>query len=119
MITFKGLINIVPYQTDTNTGEVGEKLEDKYKIIERFYDFIAQDLEQKFLTYLSRENDMIKGFDNVLFLTSNWLTNQFREYIELSKHGMTTIASQKRGDPAFIDTGRYYSSVRIVLERSQ
>lgn len=117
-VFFKGLINIVPYATGENTGDVGEKLEDRYKIIERFYDFIAKDLEEKFLFFWGRERDMIKGIDNALFLTSDWLTNQFREYLEMAKHGLTTKASQERGDPAFIDTGNYYRNVRIVLERS-
>lgn len=120
-VFFKGLINVVPYATGENTGDVGEKLEDKYKIIERFYEFIAKDLEEKFLFFWGRERDLIKGLDNALFLTSDWLTNQFREYLEMEKHGIKTKASEndpKGPRPSFIDTARYYKSVRIVLERS-
>lgn len=116
MIYFKAIERDIPYQTDnTTTGEVAEKLERNYQIVERFFEFIAQDLEKQFMMYYSRENDPKKAFDNAMFLTSNWLVNEFRTYIEQAKHGIKTKASEKRGDPAFIDTTRYYKNMIISL----
>lgn len=109
---------VEPYATGSDTGKVAVKLERIYKVCKRFYEFILNDLENKLFFYISREKNLDEGFSNALFFTSNWLTNEWRSYIEMAKHGLKTKASQERGDPAFLDTGAYYMNMQVVLRGS-
>lgn len=115
MIELVFIERVEPYVKGSDTGEVALKLEREYEVCKRFSEFISKDLEDKFFFYLGREKDWAKGFSNALFLTSNWLTNEWRTYIEMAKHGLTTKASQKRGDPAFVDTRAYYRNMQVML----
>lgn len=114
MIVLYGIERVVPYASgDTDTGEVAEKLQKRYKICELFFRDISQSMEDKFNSLLERNlrGSSRKGFENTLFVMSQWLTNEWRDYIELAKHNLTTKASQERGDPAFIDTGNFYKNL--------
>lgn len=119
MITLLGLERIVPYiDQSTDTGEVAEKLENTYKVIERFYNFIEKDFEKQFNFYLERDSKggFEKAFNSALFSSADWLTNQWRSYIEKDLTGIKTKASRMRGDPSFLDTGNYYSNTIFVLK---
>ena len=103
---------VVPYLNGGNTGEVAEKLEKRYKLCERFFNFISQDLEKKFMHLLARDLGKCgveKAFKNACFLSSEWLTNEWRMYIEQGKTGIITKASEDREEPSFIDTANYYT----------
>lgn len=122
MIRIVGIENVRPYVDGGNTGDVAVELEERFDVGKRFVEFIEKDLESKFMsnyeTELKRSNyDFERALDKTLFLVSQWLTKEWREYILLAKHGMTTKASQKRGDPAFVDTGAYFQNMQIRLVR--
>lgn len=122
MISIVGIENVRPYVDGSDTGEVAFKLEERFEVGERFIQFIEPSLEAKFMstyeTELKRFNyDFDKAFERALFLTSQWLTKEWREYILLAKHGLTTKASQKRGDPAFVDTGAYFQNMQVRMIR--
>lgn len=121
MISIVGIERVEPYLDGSDTGEVAFKLEKRYEVGKRFIEFIEPDLERKFQFFFSVEkkrfSDLNKAFDRTLFLTSNWLTQEWKQYILQAKHGMTTKASQERGDPAFVDTGAYFSNMEVRLVR--
>lgn len=118
--TLYAIERVIPYTEGGNTGEVAEELESKFKLCERFFNFIAKELEGKFMHFLQRDLKLgvEKAFDNACFFTSNWLTNEWRLYIELAKTGIVTKASQGRDTPSFIDTGNYYSNMRFEIRRA-
>lgn len=115
--TLYAIETILPYINGSNTGEVAEKLEKRYGLCERFFNFISQDLESKFMYFLERDLKLgiERAFSNACFFTSNWLTNEWRLYIELAKTGIITKASEERDTPSFIDTGFYYSNMRFEI----
>lgn len=115
--TLYAIERVVPYVNGSNTGEVAEKLEKRYGLCERFFNFISQDLERKFMYYLERDLKLgvEKAFENACFFSSEWLTNEWRMYIEQAKTGIVTKASQERGDPSFIDTANYYRNMRFEI----
>lgn len=119
-VTLYSVERVVPYVEGSNTGEVAEELEKRFGLCERFFNFIAQDLENKFMFFLGRDMRLgfEKAFDNALFHTSNWLTNEWRMYITQAKTGIVTKASMGRDTPSFIVTGRYYENMQWILKRS-
>lgn len=112
MITLTGFERIVPYINGSNTGEVAEKLGKRYEIFERFYNDIEKELQEKFMFHLNRYLGDLRNYENAVSeacrICSLWLTDRWRSYIESAEHGLTTKASQERGDPAFIDTQNFY-----------
>lgn len=107
-----GFERIVPYVDGGDTGEVAEKLEKHYKVFERFAEDVKDELKDKFLFYLKRyiDDKNPQAFQESCRLTSLWLTDRWRTYIEHAEHGMRTNASDLRGDPAFIDTTFFYKN---------
>lgn len=119
-VTLYSIERVIPYDNGSNTGEVAEELEKRFGLCERFFNFIAQDLENKFMYFLQR--DLKLGYDraieNALFFSSNWLTNEWRMYISQAKTGIVTKASLDRDTPSFIDTGRYFENMQWILKRN-
>lgn len=116
--TLYAIERVLPYVNGSDTGKVAEKLENRYGLCERFFNFISQDLESKFMYFLERDLERLgveKAFENACFFSSEWLTNEWRMYIEQAKTGITTKASQERGDPSFIDTANYYRNMRFEI----
>ena len=120
-VTLYAIERVVPYVNGSNTGEVAEKLEKRYGLCERFFNFISQDLENKFMYYFERvlKLGVEKAFENACFFSSEWLTNEWRMYIEQAKTGIITKASQERGDPSFIDTANYYRNMKFEIRGAQ
>lgn len=116
-VTLYAIERVVPYIDGSNTGEVAEKLEKRYGLCERFFNFISQDLERKFMYYLERDLKLgvEKAFENACFFSSEWLTNEWRMYIEQAKTGIVTKASEGRDTPSFIDNGFYYSNMQFEI----
>ena len=105
-----GLERVIPYPQGSDTSSVAQKLEDEYKIFERFANDIDDELQEKFLFFLKRYLGDFnpQAFQEACTMTSFWLTDRWRTYIENAEHGFKTKASQNRGDPAFIDTTAFY-----------
>ena len=107
---------IRPYiEQDTDTGEVAEKLESEYKIVEDFYNKKKDDFEKQFFKYYnfnySKNGDYKKSFDEAIQQITAWLRNEFLEYMKTDSTGYQTKASRMRGSPSFIDTGNYFSNL--------
>lgn len=119
--TLYAIERVLPYIKGGNTGEVAEDLEKRYGLCERFFNFISQDLESKFMYFLERDLKLgiEKAFDNACFFSSEWLTNEWHLYIEQAKTGIITKASQGRDTPSFIDTGNYYANMRYEIRMSK
>lgn len=119
-VTLYSIERVVPYIEGSNTGEVAEELEKRFGLCERFFNFIAQDLEKMFMFFLSRDMRLgyEKAVENALFFGSEWLTNEWRMYITQAKTGIVTKASMGRDTPSFIVTGRYYENMKWILKRN-
>lgn len=123
MISIVGIENVRPYVDGSDTGEVAFKLEERFEVGKRFIEFIEPSLETKLMsayeTELKRFNyDFDKAFERVLFLTSQWLTKEWREYILMEKHGIKTQASvndPKGPRQSFVDTGEYFKNMQVRL----
>lgn len=110
------LETIRPYiGEDTNTGEVAEELEKRYKIVEEFYNKKKDDFEKKFFEYynfnFSKSGDYKKSFEEAIRQVTAWLRNEFLIYMKNDSTGYKTKASRMRGSPSFIDTGNYFSNL--------
>lgn len=119
--TLYAIERVLPYVNGSDTGEVAEELEKRFGLCERFFNFIASDLERKFMYFLERDLERLgaeKAFDNACFFTGEWLTNEWRMYIEQAKTGIITKASMDRDTPSFIDTGFYYSNMRYEIRKN-
>lgn len=123
MISIVGIENVRPYVDGSDTGEVAFKLEKRFEVGKRFIEFIEPSLETKFMsayeTELKRfDYDFDKAFERVLFLISQWLTKEWREYILMEKHGIKTQASvndPKGHRQSFVDTGEYFKNMQVRL----
>ena len=123
MISIVGIENVRPYVDGSDTGEVAFKLEKRFEVGKRFIEFIEPSLETKFMsayeTELKRFNyDFDKAFERALFLISQWLTKEWREYILMEKHGIKTQASvndPKGPRQSFVDTGEYFKNMQVRL----
>lgn len=123
MISIVGIENVRPYVDGSDTGEVAFKLEKRFEVGKRFIEFIEPSLETKFMsayeTELKRfDYDFDKAFERVLFLISQWLTKEWREYILMEKHGIKTQASvndPKGPRQSFVDTGEYFKNMQVRL----
>lgn len=108
-----GMERVVPYiEGEGDTAKVAMKLERIYKIFERFAKDVEDEMQEKFLFFLKRniQDKHPQSFQESCRLTSLWLTDRWRTYIEHAEHGIKTRASSLRGDPAFIDTTFFYKN---------
>lgn len=119
-VSLYSIERVVPYVNGNDTGEVAEELEKRFGLCERFFNFIASDLESKFMYFLGRDMKMgyEKAFESACFFASEWLTNEWRMFIEQAKTGIITKASMDRDTPSFIDTGFYYSNMRYEIRKN-
>lgn len=119
--TLYAIERVLPYIEGGNTGEVAEELEKRYGLCKRFINFIAKDLESKFMMLLTRDLKLgvDKAFENACFFASNWLTDEWRMFIEQARTGIITKASEFRDTPSFIDTGLYYINMRYEIRKNQ
>lgn len=92
--------------------DVSLALENRYKILDYFFNYIKKDLIKK-LESSVRSNPNFKTQ-----VIDEWIKNRWREWILDGNYGIITKASQKRGSQSFVDTGAYYMSMypRLVLE---
>lgn len=99
----------IPYVgEDATTGEVALKLEKKYKLAERFYNFIAPQLGDRLERYLvSSKMDI----ETAIFKLNEWLKGEWLEYMRMEMHGIKTQASINREGLSFIYTGNYVSNM--------
>lgn len=101
-----------PSSPELTIAELANILEAKYQVIEDFNkhidkklkDFIKKDYQKRQRLNLQR--------------ITEWLKMQWREYIISGKAGFT-IAAQKRGDPAFVETSSYYLGCQPTLILSE
>lgn len=91
--------------------DLAVELEDRYNIIHKFIvaykseteEIIRKELLLSFFHKKSQEEFESAVIDNIRTL--------WRTFILNAEHGMTTKASESRGDPAFVDTSDYYLSL--------
>ena len=101
-----------PSSPELTIAELAGILESKYQVIEDFNkhidkklkDFIKKDYQKRQRLNLQR--------------ITEWLKMQWREYIISGKAGFT-VAAQKRGDPAFVETSSYYLGCQPTLILSE
>lgn len=101
-----------PSSPELTIAELASILESKYQVIEDFNkhinkklkDFIKKDYQKRQKLNLQR--------------ITEWLKMQWREYIISGKAGFT-VAAQKRGDPAFVETSSYYLGCQPTLILSE
>ena len=91
-------------------SELAKILENKYKLLERFSDY----LEERFIKYFI--HDVLS--ENVIHVASieGWVQNEWREWILAGGSKIITQAALDRGDISFIDTSAYYLSVKPVIK---
>lgn len=97
-----------PNSKNLSIKEVATVLEGKYHVIENFIEKIEIKLNKHIKNMYDRKKTLhIKSLEE-------WLKNEWREYVLTGQAGFTA-ASQKRGDPAFIDTSSYYLGCQPVF----
>lgn len=90
-----------PDSPELSIAELANILESKYDVIQTFTKRIEPKLIDTIKANFKRRNKLSPQ------VIQEWLKNQWRDYIISGKAGFT-IASQKRGDPAFVNTSAYY-----------
>lgn len=106
-----------PKSFDKSIADVAIDLEKRFSLCERFFEFVAPGMEESFEVLVSRERDPFgEGvMQSVLYNLSQWVTNQWREYIKFAKHGIKTKTATSEGRTSFIDTTAYFLSMEIVI----
>lgn len=97
-----------PDSPGLSVAELANILESKYDVIQTFTKATEPKLLDFIKTNFKRRNKLNPQS------IQEWLKNQWRDYIISGKAGFT-IASQKRGDPAFVNTSSYYLGCQPVL----
>lgn len=98
-----------PYSKTETIFEVAKYLEKKYALTRRFYYDIKLPLVKRLLKAKTARD---------LFVISEWLKNQWREWILGEKSGLTSEAAKKRGDPAFVDSQAYFLNMNMKIIQS-
>jgi len=132
MITFHlGVIDIPYEDEDTTTGTVAEALEEKYHIMQTFFDRYSQDIADLM------SNDLAAGLENLLagsppardplaesmsrihdlfvaFLDNQEMNGMPGVPTRRALLGISKRFKNKKGDPraSFIDTGTYQAAMR-------
>lgn len=97
-----------PSSPDLTIAELANILESKYQVIEDF----NKHMEKKLKDFIKKDFQRRQKLN--LQRIAEWLKMQWREYIISGKAGFT-IAAQKRGDPAFVETSSYYLGCQPTL----
>lgn len=97
-----------PDSPNLSIAELANILESKYKVIENFDKHVSNRLDEFIRSDFKKRQKLNPQ------RIAEWLKNQWRDYIISGKAGFT-VASQQRGDPAFVDTSAYYLSCQPVL----
>lgn len=87
--------------------ELARILEGKYHILREFSKKVRPKLEKYAKKVLMRKNAKIE------LLLQEYLKNEWRNYIITGQAGFS-VAAQKRGDPAYVDTSAYYLGCQPV-----
>lgn len=97
-----------PDSSGLSIAELANILESKYQVIETFDKHISKKLDEFMKSDFKKRQKLNPQ------RIAEWLKNQWRDYIISGKAGFT-IASQKRGDPAFVHTSSYYLGCQPIL----
>lgn len=97
-----------PDSPELSVAGLANILESKYAVIQTFTKRINLKLTEFIQTNYKRRNKLNPQS------IQEWLKNQWRDYIISGKAGFT-IAAQKRGDPAFVNTSAYYLGCQPIL----
>lgn len=132
MITFHlGVIDIPYEDEDTTTGDVAEYLEEKYQIMQTFFDRYGNDiadlmskdlaasLENMFAGAPPAQDPLAESMSKVHNLFVAFLDNQEMNGMpgvptRRALDGISKRLKNKKGDPraSFIDTGTYQAAMR-------
>lgn len=103
-----------PSSNQVTNYEVASELEERFKLCERFTDFILPALEKRIEDHLLYASDT--EFDLHLGRLEDWLKGEWRNYIVNEKHGIKTKSAKDRGGKSFIITTSYYTNMLIKLK---
>ena len=115
-LTFNEPEILHPKSDEISTAEVAMFLEAKYHLCEKFYHFIQKKLWEKIvkaLLYIQVGNKQHQ--QQQVFQIEEWLNVEFRDWLVSNKTGIITRAALLRDGVSFVDTGAYFSSMRLKL----
>lgn len=101
-----------PNAPDLTILELAKILESKYHILEDFVDRTKPSFIRKLSSMYKQRGKLNQQ------VCEEWLKAEWRDYIISGKAGFT-VASQKRGDPAFVQTSAYYLGMQPKLKVSR
>lgn len=99
-----------PNSDTTTVGEVATLLEDKYHLIENFTKKYKNEITKKLLQYAKNNPN------NWKFLLSEYIKNEWRDYMVSELHNIKTKIATKEQRESFINTGAYYKSLQIIIK---
>jgi len=94
-------------------------LERKYDLLHKFVRMHKKDITGVIIKNVKRSWKYGKEQEEVNSVIADEIKNMFRMYILREEHGIKTKASRVRGSQSFIDTGAYFSSFFIIVDKSK
>ena len=98
-------------ETELTIFQVAERLERKYSVIATFVALEKKNIERILAEAFAVAIKYDKSNEELDGAISGQIRILWRAYILNGDHGITTKASEARGDPAFVDTSEYYLSL--------
>ncbi len=99
-----------------SVATVAKALEKKYHLIQGFYLKHKIDISRIMIDEVRRSWKEKISQEKAFAVIGEAIKDMWRRFILDSESGIITMASQDRGNQSFIDTGAYYSSMRIKVE---
>ncbi|WP_289748639.1 hypothetical protein [Helicobacter bilis] len=106
--------NMLHPDSDISIFELAKRLESKFHLCEKFISSkeITEAIEMRFL------HNVARGYNNdrMRFDLENFIMNRWKDYIRDELHNIKTKAALKEHRKSFIKSGKYYKSMRIIVE---
>lgn len=104
-----------PNSKNKSVADIALELESRFHIYQRFMKDTEPKLYERLITLLFRQlkDKGVIDKEQIYFLASEFLRNEYRRYMINQEHGLTTKAARKDNRKSFIDTTTYTQSLRI------
>ena len=103
-------------KSDSTVAEVAKSLEKRYHLAHIFAKMHLKDVKKVIISEMAKAWKYARPQVQMNEIISKKVKTLWRNYIIRQEHDIHTAAAKRRGNQSFIDTGTYYTAMKVKVE---